>query len=325
MPEASRVHQEAIVVDGHCDTLLELLVKKRSFWDDKRRGHLDWRRAREGQINLQFMACYLEPEYKPYGALSRALELLDHFHGVQAEGAAQGQELDILLTKDQLAQIKPDSFHVLLSIEGGEALEGKLSNLRILHRLGFRSLTLTWNQRNEIADGVGEKDGKGGLTTFGKAVIREMNRIGMLIDVSHLNEAGFWDVLEYSAKPVAASHSCCRALCDHPRNLSDSQLKALKENGGIIGINFYPGFLGKGQVTVEQVIEHIEHAAEVAGVESVGLGSDFDGIDSVPAGLEDAGKLPVITEKLIKRGWKEGEVKKVLGGNFLRVLSDVLP
>lgn len=315
----------AVVVDGHCDTILELFSEKRSFWDANIKGHLDWHRAKTGKINLQFMAFYIEPEFKPVGSLSRVLELLDHFHLVQAEGEKQNHKLDVILTRDQLSKLGPQDFKVLLAIEGGEVLEGKLSNLRILHRLGFRSITLTWNQRNRLADGVGERESKGGLTTFGKEVIREMNRLGMLIDVSHLNEAGFWDVLELSSQPFVASHSCCRVLCNHPRNLWDDQLKALQVNGGVMGINFYPGFLGRGKVTADRVIEHIEHAAEVAGVDSVGLGSDFDGINKTPLGLENAALMPVISEKLLSRGWKEADVNKILGGNFLRVLAQILP
>ena len=171
---------------------------------------------------------------------------------------------------------------------------------------------------------MAENEGKGGLTNFGKEVVREMNRLGMLIDVSHLNEAGFWDVLSLSTKPLVASHSCCRSLCNHPRNLTNSQLKALQENGGVIGINFYPNFLGSGELTIENVIEHIEYAAEIAGIDHVGLGSDFDGIDTVPKGLENAAKLPTLTELLLKRGWKDSELIKVLGGNFIRVLDQVL-
>lgn len=321
---SDKIHQEAIVVDGHCDTLLELYLKKQSFWGNESQCQLDWTSARAGKVNLQFMACFLESEYKPFGALSRVLELLDHFHYLQEEGKKKGHYLEVIKSREQLPQIGPDDFKVLLAIEGGEVLEGRLSNLRILQRLGFRAITLTWNQRNQIADGVSESEGKGGLTSFGKEVIQEMNRLGMLIDVSHLNEAGYWDVLALSKKPVVASHSCCRALCDHPRNLTDSQLQALKENGGVIGINFYPNFLGSNEATIDHVINHIEYAADVAGIDHVGLGSDFDGIESVPKGLENASQVPNITRKLHQRGWKDSEIRKILGGNFIRVLDQVL-
>lgn len=325
MADASMVHKKAVIVDGHCDTILELYKKKRSFWEPNAKGHLNWQLASAGKINAQFMAFYIEPEYKPVGSLSRVLELLDFFHSIQAEGTRLGHNLEVIKSKEQVRQLRPEDFKVLLAVEGGEVLEGRISNLRILHLLGFRSLTLTWNQRNQLADGVGERESKGGLTTFGKEVVREMNRLGMLIDVSHLNEAGFWDVLDHSDKPIAASHSCCRALWDHPRNLWDSQLKALKSNGGVMGINFYPGFLGGGKATIDRVVQHLEHAAVVAGPDHIGLGSDFDGINRTPIGLENAALLPGITERLLARGWSEEDVLKTLGGNFLRVLSQILP
>lgn len=319
LKEYQTIHQNALVVDGHCDTLLEILLKNRSFFDSPGKGHLDYERLKLGSVNLQFLAIYIEPEFKPVGALARALEILDCFYRIQGNDS---QLLPVILTKADLDALSANKTAFLLAIEGGEALEGKLSTLRILHRLGIRSLTLTWNQRNQLADGIWEKEG---LTHFGREVIQEMNRLGMLIDVSHLSEKGFEDVIVLSKKPIAATHSCCRALCNHPRNLSDSQLKALKENKGIIGINFYPGFLGEeSKITLEHVIEHIEHAVSIMGIEHVGLGSDFDGIDQTPEGLEDVTCLPKITERLHKNGWKEEAIKKVLGGNFIRVLKQVL-
>lgn len=310
------IHKKMILVDGHCDTLLDLYNNNRSFWEHSSAGHLDWPRLKLGKINLQFMAIYIEPKYKPYGALCRTLEILDYYHSLK---------LTTLTNKEQLNSLSPQSQLFLLAIEGGEAIEGKLSTLRVLCKLGIRSITLTWNQRNRIADGVGEKESRGGLTNFGREVIKEMNRLGMLIDVSHLSETGFWDVISLSSKPIAATHSCCSALYEHPRNLADQQLKALGENKGIIGINFYPGFLGNTSANIGDVIAHIEHAVEFAGIDHVGLGSDFDGIETTPIGLEDTSRLPELTEGLLKRNWKEENVHKVLGGNFVRVLQEVLP
>ena len=307
-------------MDGHCDTLLELYNKKRSFWEVNKKGHLDWPRLQLGKVNLQFLALYIEPEYKPRGSLARVLELLDYYRTLQQEG-----NLKTVLSKRDLEDLNPDCLAFLLAIEGGEVLEGKLGVLRALFELGFRSITLTWNQRNCLADGVWERDSRGGLTSLGKDVVGEMNRLGMLIDVSHLAEAGFWDVIALSKKPIAATHSCCKALHDHPRNLSDEQLKALRENNGIIGINFFPGFLGEGDITIDNVIDHMEHAAVKAGIDHVGLGSDFDGIKKTPRGLENVAKLPLLTARLAERGWKEEDIKKVLGGNFIRVLHQVLP
>lgn len=316
------LHQELITVDGHCDTILELYKNKRSFWEYNQEGHLDWPRLQQAKINLQFLAFYIEPEFKPIGALARLLEVLAYFR-LQQEQAPEN--INIIKTKQDLNNISSSTYHFLLSIEGGEVLERRLSILGILFELGFRCMTLTWNQRNDLADGVWEKDAHGGLTKLGREVVCEMNRLGMLIDVSHLSDAGFWDVLSRTTKPIAATHSCCRSICDHPRNLNDEQLLALKDNKGIIGINFYPGFLGKDKTDIDTVIEHIEHAASIAGIEHVGLGSDFDGINKTPRGLEDVTKLPELTKRLIKNGWSEDNIKKIMGGNFLRVLYEILP
>ncbi|HHZ16986.1 MAG TPA: dipeptidase [Peptococcaceae bacterium] len=341
-----------LIIDGHCDSLLELYKSGRSFWRRNLLGHLDWVRLQEGGLKLQFMAIYIEPQYKPVGALCRALELIDYYQSLVREGAGKlltvkhkqdlpGRRKDATKQQEDWPEVQKESLEgqenssgrqdkaslgVLLSIEGGEALEGKLSSLRLLFQLGIRSLTLTWNQRNQLADGVGESGTKGGLTAFGREVVREMNRLGMLIDLAHLSESGFWDVLSLTEKPVAVTHTCCFALHRHPRNLTNEQLLAIKNNQGIVGINFYPTFLGKQKkITLDQVVEHLEHAVSVCGVEHVGLGSDFDGIETVPRGLEDVSKLPALSEKLLQRGWKREEVEKIMGGNFLRVLETVLP
>lgn len=313
-----------IIVDGHCDTLLKLYKSKQSFWESNENTHLDWPRLQTGQVALQFMSIYIEPQYKPFGSLSRVLEVLDYFHQLQRGG--HGFPLTITTKKD-LSGINSFEPRVLLAIEGGEALEGKLSNLRILFKLGFRSLTLTWNQRNQIADGVWEKNSGGGLTTFGQEVVREMNRLGMLIDVSHLAEPGFWEVLSLSTQPIAATHSCCSSLHQHPRNLTDAQLQALAEKQGIVGINFYPYFLGENpyNITIEDVLRHLDHAVTVAGIEHVGIGSDFDGIELTPQGLSDGTCFPCLIDRLVQLGWKEEEIRLVMGGNFLRVLQQILP
>jgi membrane dipeptidase len=313
-----------LIVDGHCDTLLALYKNAHSFWEENKKGHLDWPRLQKGLLKMQFMSIYIEPQYKPYGALCRTLELIDYYQQLLMEGEGK---LSTVLWKEDLQCLKKDPLlRIVLSIEGGEALEGRLSTLRIFYQLGIRSLTLTWNQRNQLADGMGETVTKGGLTTFGREVVREMNRLGMLIDIAHLSEAGFWDVLSLSEQPVAVTHACCAALHEHARNLTNEQLQALAENEGIIGINYCPHFLGKQKkITLDHVIAHLEYAVSVAGINHVGLGSDFDGIDKTPQGLEDVAKVPALIEKMLQRGWHEEEVKKIMGGNFIRVLETVLP
>lgn len=184
---------------------------------------------------------------------------------------------------------------------------------------------MTWNGRNELADGVGESETEGGLTRFGRAVVQEMNRLGMVVDASHLSEAGFWDVLEVSNQPVITSHANSRCICNHRRNLTDEQIRALAARGGVIGLTFYPDFIHPDQPSLEKLLDHMDHIISLAGVDCIGLGSDFDGIDQVTSGLEDISRLPAITEGRWRRGYREEEIAKILGGNFLRVLQQVLP
>jgi membrane dipeptidase len=250
------------------------------------------------------------------------MDIIDFFYEQVEENKEEIKS--IVDTSGIDSALKSGKKAALLSIEGGHVLEGSISVLRLFYRLGVRCVTLTWNGRNEVADGVAERGTGGGLTEFGKKVVREMNRLGMLIDVSHLSEAGIRDVLSISEAPVIASHSNCYSICNHPRNLTDEQIVAIARKEGLIGINFYPEFLGKGEISLDTVIEHIEHVTSLVGVDYLGLGSDFDGIDKTPAGLEDVGKLPKLTERLLKRSYKEEDIRKILGKNFLRVLKRVL-
>ena len=315
------LHFSALVLDAHCDTLTVLGGQERELGARSARGHLDLPRLKQGGVRVQFFAAFIAPGFKWAPAL-RALELIDLYHRELKRNDA------LLLHVETAGDIEraaaAGKIAALLTVEGGEALAGALSVLRALYRLGVRGLTLTWNGRNELADGVGESGGGGGLTGFGKSVVREMNDLGMLVDVSHLSEPGFWDVLEVSGQPVIASHSNCRALCDHPRNLSDGQIRALSKKGGVLGITFVPEFLGGREASLGHVLNHIEHAVKVGGVDAVGLGSDFDGTDNLPRGLADCAFYPEITRGLMERGYGEEPVRKILGGNFLRVLRQVL-
>jgi membrane dipeptidase len=188
----------------------------------------------------------------------------------------------------------------------------------MLHRVGVRSIGLTHNPRSWAADGNAEDRNGSGLTAFGVRLVEEMNRLGMLVDVSHINERGFWDVMEVTRRPVIASHSDCKAVCDHPRNLDDKQIVALANNGGVMGVTFVPGFIDAKAPTLERLLDHIDYAVQVAGADHVGIGSDFDGGGTA---LKDATAFPRITEGLLKRGYSEGDVKKILGENHLRVLK----
>ena len=307
-------------MDGHIDTLVAVDRQHRSLATRSDVGHADVPRLVAGGVDVQFFACYIEPQFKPDRGLQRVLQLIDRFYrelGGCPDLAAPAADYD-----DIVATVAAGKLAAVLSVEGGEAVGYDLANLRLLHRLGVRVLGLTWNQRNAIADGVGETRTGGGLSNFGVEVVREMNRLGMVVDVSHLAEAGFWDVLEVSTKPVLATHSDARALCDHRRNLTDGQIRALAAGGGAMGMNFAPDFLSAtGQASVATVLDHIDHIVSLVGPGHVGFGSDFDGIGTPPAGLEDATRLPAITEGLVARGYRDEDILAILGGNFLRVLA----
>ena len=318
------MHQKAIVFDGHCDTILEIMNHKRTLEKKSPTGHLDIPRMKEGGVNVQFFAVFIEDIYKPDRSLKRTLQLIDCFY---REMEKNQDEISLVTNYNQINEANSaGKIAAILSVEGGEALEGDLGVLRMLYKLGVRLLTLTWNQRNQIADGIGESRTGSGLTEFGLKVIDEMNNLRMFIDVSHLSETGFWDVIKRSKAPIVASHSNCYALCPHPRNLKDEQIKALADKGGVIGITFVPNFLTqeKRKTTVKDVVTHIDYLVEKAGVDCVGLGSDFDGTGGLPLGLEGVDKITNITEELLTRGYKEREIKKILGGNFLRVFKKVI-
>jgi membrane dipeptidase len=327
------LHKRATVVDAHIDTLLDIMSPParptkfptpRNFSERSAKGHVDLPRLLEGGVDLQVFAAYIQPEYKIERALHRVTQLIDSFYQMLQANQARMS----LFTKagDVEQAEKQGKIAAMLSIEGGEAVEADLSVLRMLHRLGVRAMTLTWNERNQIADGAAEGRTKGGLTNFGVELISEMNKIGMAVDVSHLSDAGFFDVIDTSKRPIIASHSNCRALCNHRRNLTDEMIKLLAEKDGVMGMNFAPAFVddNPGNATLERILDHIDHVVEAAGVEHVGLGSDFDGIESCPKGLEDVTKMPYITEGLVRRNYSEDDILKVLGGNFLRVLKNVI-
>jgi len=311
-----------IVVDGHCDSILDVSKGRRSLAEKSDKGHLDFYRM-QNNIDLQLMAIFIENQYKPHNMLFKTLELIDLLN----EQISQVNFVKGILNKKDLEEFSESTVKVLLTVEGGDTLSGSIRVLRCLFNLGIRGLTLTWNNRNEIGDGCIEDPGGYGLSKFGKRVICEMNKLGMLIDVSHIAEQGFWDVLNITNMPVIASHSCCKKIFDHPRNLSDLQLKALAENRGVIGINFYPDFLSDKpfEASIDDVIKHIIHASNIMGTEHVGIGSDFDGIDKVPKGLENVTKIPELIVKLKEAGFSEVEIANIMGNNYLRVLKKVLP
>lgn len=325
--EAEIIHSRAVVIDAHCDTISRALIETGSLGEPNRAWHLDLPKMKSGGIKVQVFAVFpgtgsgFQTE-KGERALNRTLLGIDRFF---AEMEANNDRIAPAFSFSDIEEIlAAGKVAALLSVEGGEALAGDLANLRILYRLGVRALGLTWNGRNEIADGVGEERTGGGLTSFGVEVVREMNRLGMLVDVSHLAEKGFWDVLETSAAPVIASHSNCRAVCNHRRNLTDAQIRALAAAGGVMGLNFYPPFVHRESANLEILLRHVDHVCNLVGSEFIGLGSDFDGFASDRPVLRDASYLPELTAGLLWRGYQEQDIHRILGGNWLRVFSRVL-
>lgn len=322
----TELHSRALVIDSHCDTILKVLGSQGKY----RLGalhqteHVDIPRLRQGGVDMQFFAVYIGAEYKPDRAVKRTLQLLDCLY---QEIEANQDTLRLILKASDIDFVKTNNqIGVLISIEGGEALEGDLALLRIYHRFGVRAVGLTWNERNQIAEGVGECRSGGGLTDFGVSVVAEMNRLGMIVDVSHISEPGFYDVLNVSQHPVIASHSNARAVCGHVRNLTDRQIRALAEKGGVMGMNFAPEFLvEQGEAHLDDVITHIDHIVNLLGnSKHVGLGGDLDGISQTPRGLEDVTKYPALTEALLRRGYSEEALLDILGLNHLRVIRSVL-
>ncbi len=328
--EAKSIHREAIIIDAHCDSILHLVPrlgrpdwKIRSLINRSTEGHIDFPRLIEGGVTCQFFAVYVDTVYKPERATPRALEMISAFYN---EVEKFGDKIIIMDKSEDIIKAKRNGKIVaLISLEGGEPIQYNPILLKAFYKLGVRAISLTWNERNMLADGVSESRTGGGLTNLGLQVLEEMQKIGIIVDVSHISEAGFWDIIENCRKPIIASHSDCRALCEHPRNLTDEQIKAIAEKNGVIGINFYPKFLvKKGEATIDDVIKHMEHIIKIAGIDYVGLGSDFDGISSTPKGLEDVSKLPNLTAKLLERGYSKNDIKKILGENFLRVIRQVV-
>jgi len=310
-----------------------------------------------------FFALWVPTFYKDSEAVRRTLQLRD---AMQSLLDAHPDQIELATTAADVRRIaRAGKIAAVLTLEGGHQIADDLAVLRVYHRLGIRSMTLTHFRNNHWADASTDRPQHNGLTDFGRQVVREMNRLGMIVDVSHVSDKTFYDTLETTTKPVIASHSSCRALSDVPRNMSDEMIRALARNGGVIGINFGAGFVSAkdagalrqriGQAvatepdlvgpaldefaradylkeygemkpaaaTIDDAVAQVVHAVRIAGVDHVGIGSDWDGINMVPTGLEDVSKMPALTAKLLERGLSEEDVRKILGGNLLRVLRAV--
>lgn len=304
-------------VDAHCDTLTTTIRKGERLW--KNTGQLDIKRLLQFPYALQFMAIWMEPQYYQHPFI-QTCKVIEHFYK-QLEQTENHLAL-LLHYSDFEKQKESGNVSVLLSLEGGEALEGELSNVSTLYRLGVRSMSLTWNFQNALASGSSCEDDTG-LTSFGKQVVQEMNRLGMILDVSHLSEKSFWDVTDLTKEPFIASHSNAKAICSASRNLSDAQIKTIGERGGVIGLTPYPAFLGGKTNGIDRLMTHLNHIYHIGGENAIGIGCDFDGIEKSAEELEDVSCIKPLLHAVEKRyGFRTAE--KFAGGNFLRILKDRL-
>lgn len=329
------LHRSSIVVDTHCDTLKclsSVFTRLRDYWFVDRSslglrgradvGHVDIPRLREGGVDCQVFAISSARERLPSYALRTALDMLDIFYSECNKN--QGSLAPAKTYQDVLEAVEGGKIAAVLSVEGTDVIEGSLGVLRCFYRLGVRMVGLVHSLRNPLADGVSDSRTGGGLSELGVEVVEELERLGIIFDVSHLSEAGFWDLIEVSRRPIVASHSNCRALCDHPRNLTDDQIRALAKRGGVVGLSFVPQFIHPRNASVQRLVDHIDHIVDLVGPRYVGLGSDFDGMPKTPEGLEDVSKMPNITKELIRRGYPEDEIRMILGENHLRVFREVV-
>jgi membrane dipeptidase len=358
----ARLSAQTIGMDSHIDTAQRVLMDRADITQRSPVGHVDIPRLKEGGVNAPFFALWVPTYYKGAEAVRRTLDLRD---AMQRLFDTHPELIALALTAADVERItKNGRIAAILTVEGGHQIDNDLAVLRIYHRLGIRSMTLTHFRNTEWADSSTDKPAHNGLTAFGKEVVREMNRLGMIVDVSHVSDKAFFDVLAVSTKPVIASHSSCRALSDVVRNMTDEMLQALAKNGGVVGINFGEGFVNQKDAerlkadianataeppalsgkalddyaaeefhrdmkavpvaaTVDDVADHVDHAVKIAGIDHVGIGSDFDGISGPPNGLEDVSKMPALKAALKKKGYSDDDLKKIFGLNTLRVLREV--
>jgi membrane dipeptidase len=314
---ALELHKDALVVDMHSDTFM-LLTRHpgRKFAPSEPQHQMDLSRLMAGGVDVVFFT--VSNKDNRGAGLTWALKTLDR---VYREAAENADKFAIVLSKDHILNAKKNhQVGAFLICENGLPYRADLSTLRMLYRLGVRSVALgenEWTGRSCY-----DRSG-GGLTDFGVEVVKEMNRLGMVVDVAHLNEQGFWDVAETSQAPFIDSHANCRALCDHPRNLKDDQIKALAEKGGLMGIVFYPPFVSETEPSLSRLLDHLDHIIDLVGPECAGIGSDFDGISGRTEIMKDVSQMPRLTAELARRGYSEEDIKEILGGNFLRVLGEV--
>ena len=313
-----------MILDSHIDTPTMLVRHHRNLGIDNPDGHVDFPKMKAGGIDGAFFALYTAPEMEPDAATRHALEMLAATYDTCEDNADYA---NLCFGPDEVAEnAKNGLISVCMGMENAAPIQESLSLLRSFYRMGVSYMTLTHNGDNAVADSAAEGKRWGGLSPFGREVVAEMNAMGMMIDLSHASDQTFWDCIKLSKAPVIATHSSCRALCGHRRNLTDEMLKALGEKDGYVGINFYPYFLSdqydekkSWRPGVKEIVDHIDHAVALAGIDHVGLGSDFDGIEVTPEGVENISRIGVVLEEMRRRGYSEEDILKVSGQNLLDV------
>ncbi|PYS45089.1 MAG: membrane dipeptidase [Acidobacteria bacterium] len=371
--DAISIHRRAIVIDMHADTTQRLVDESVDLSQRLPDGHLDAARAKDGGLDAQFFSIWVEPELFGGGG-PRAIKRADiQIEAVQALAAKHPETWELATNASDIRRIAASGrIAALMGMEGGYAIDEKLENVERYYRMGVRYMSPAWSVSTSWAGSSGDEIGKTrGLNEFGKQVIREMNRLGMMVDVSHLSDRAFWDIVNISTKPVIATHSGCRAIADVPRNLTDDMIVALAKTGGVVNVIFYPEHIEPGYaqkkekvdseiaslvarasdeekgdaahkklardrvrrdeylkrlppVTVSRIVDHIDHVVKLVGIDHVGIGSDFDGVQVVPADLKSVADLPHLTKELLRRGYSESDIDKILGGNMLRVMEEVI-
>lgn len=314
------------IADCHADTLSRLLVledEQMSLTLPQPKHQSDLPRMIQGNVKLQVFSIFTMPyEAEHYGSV-RSLQMMQ----IYRNDVAKHSNLVMVESAADLADFESSdkSLYGLFSMEGASPLCGDLKMLEVFYRQGLRAIGLTWNHRNALADGLGVGSNYG-LTPFGRQVVQRMNELGMVVDLAHINEAGFWEAMELSSDPVIVSHANAKALCGHRRNMNGQQLDAIKAKDGFIGICFAPSFLNPDptQASLEDVIRHIDYICERIGADHVGFGSDYDGIETTPKGLEEVSYFPRILERLEAMGYSESDRQKIAHGNVLRVYRQVL-
>jgi membrane dipeptidase len=306
--------------DGHCDVLYRLWheLDSEAFFQDPSPLDVSCSKLKQAGVKVQTFAIFVPPEVPPPQRFSVALKQIDLFYRHVLR-----EDLRLIATREQLERLPEGRIGALLNLEGADAIQGDLVNLRTLYRLGVRQIGLTWNHANEVADGVGEPR-NGGLTRFGRELLKEVQRLSVIVDVSHLSPRGFWDVMEFAELPVIASHSNAKSICDHRRNLDDEQIRALIERDGLIGITFVPGFVDSSKPSLQVLLKHIEHICELGGENHLFFGSDFDGITEKVPGLEDVSKYPSFYEFLSKY-YSESLIRRWAWENAKRFYAKALP